>query len=235
MVFTFFFIMWFFRKDLNLNKKWRHRLLKVVFWGSLCIPIYISLVNLDHEWVYLEVIDTLQERMRKWGSDDWLYYPLSMKQDGEYISESCYDDGIARENVDEHITKIYEKSICSLDWSLPQLSYIKEKIWLPFLSLQSMREYPVPPDIVMEDLIKEPVLCMTEDSIYGEKFLNHQWIYNGNRACFAKMTWYAMLYNVWHWIVRYLLFALIVWWVIAWISITFYYKVFLYIIYGKNK
>ena len=227
--------MWFFRKDLELNKKWWHRLLKVLFWGSLCVPISTSLRNINHDRVYLEVIDTLQERMRKTESSNGIYFPSDMIRDDEYIATSCRWS-IARENIIEmNSTNTYKKSVCSFEWTMPQLSYIREKIWLPFLSLQSRREYPVMVDIVMEDLRKNPVLCIIEDSIYGQSFLNHEWMYDGNSACFAKMTGYARLYNVWNWIAWHLSFSLIVWGIVAGGAFLIYYKIILYIIYGRYK
>lgn len=236
------FVQKFFRKDLNLNGKWWHRLIKVVF---ILLLIWLPLYNVfygmremkNHYW--MEYIDTIDNRIInddivqlrsllnynehielyvKWNDRDW---PKIWSLTQYYID--YYDES----NSD----KILKSMFCAKKWDETKLNKIANETNLWYRSRSDNRVWR-PSLKQVNDEIKE-YKCVLVDKLNWEKILNHQFekldeLYIVKRTVKARVR--AFLWWCWF----YILFQAII--LIPWcILIIIYYKIIVYIIYWSYK
>lgn len=225
----------FFRKDLNLSKKWWHRLLVVAFIGGtltlLGFSISVAVINTEMKWKQVELledridsniskIENLLKPGEKIEEIGRAYYSLN-------IYDSNYDDlkeGVyCSENLVEHVETIkllrgldeyyiYEKSVHSRASSLDEF-----KDHIATFGIKC-----VLPDAETGIDGKRVSFLRTADSLFNQKIQEEWAFYERSQA----KTALAITGNV--------IIAILITLVSALLVMLFYYKVVLYVIFGKR-
>ena len=217
----------FFRKDLELNKKWWHRAIKVVRFITLIITI-IALVSefkpdLNGEIVYKwTIIDRVT-----W---NWYYKINSLLKDDEYR----YHERLSEHRRDYKTNKeILENSnpnvnlFCSNNWDSNNFDSLCEKYNLNVLDNSWFKTNTHLFEVYK--LIKKPCICISAwngDLVinYQRDFLDVWWyVYSINKPN------YVTLYLTWFW--KTILTMVIV----ILLSLLLYYNWIIYIIYWWIK
>lgn len=208
----------FFRKDLWLNKKWWHRLVKVIWIFSIVAAVFGI-------WVYLitypttyEYVEWVENRLEKtWYSTiaELLHSPK------EYINYSCIDFPnwhiLSHDEYDN-----WEWMFCSRNWSKKDLIDIATKTNLDYEDYDDVRWKFIVWSV--DDVIRaNPELCIVKTENW-HKFLRFHGVF-WNSACIVKERNKLVI-----WIYLILLTGLYVL-----VTSILYYKIIIYIIYWNYK
>jgi len=206
----------FLRKDLNLKEKWWHRLFKVIFFAGIVVIIYIAIYDSYNNEQY-KTVDTLGNRLTS---------QVNVAKDLLKKDESFGYPRYPIYQLEDMDTKTY----CSKNiWNnLKEISKISSYDYYGFYSREINAYVKTPLESYSEQLKNSDVVCLTKDSSNGIYFLNNLSIeYNRDTKIYTKDYLLTTL-NI-------LLFLLM--YITTYVVIVFflYYKIFLYIIYGKKN
>lgn len=239
----------FLRKDLNLNQKWWHRLLSIIFYGLFIFCVFIvskSAIFKDIRPVH-EVQSSLTERMTSeiksarelsepWevfynGSPYWVnmfLFRFYGKWKYQWLAKEVYN------NQDSTLDGLF----CSKNLDT-QINDLIKKTWISKFYIKEINNYlkPVSTNISIEYIKNNNVKCILIDSFWDEnKFLNPWWVAQEyqNNYDFYKRTSFSSLLNILEIVTGIITIAVILAIPFS-ILILIYYKVILYVIYGNKK
>lgn len=253
----------FFRKDLNLNEKWWHRFVKIVFYGILIIIIFFgSNFKLDGTLCHKEadLWERIKDRENKNPSKDlltlWSLKGILEVIGTDYDCEGNYWRLLRMDKYEENLDNIY----CSSNRTNEKLERLMEKTWYLFYdnsveknqeyirdylnnrnnNQRQLRRYLDTKNIysdtntVREFINKNNILCITTDNIVNTDFYYLEYTrFSLADGNICFMRDDGTSRRVDLWIK--LLIWLIYAFVIWVIWIVFYYKIFIYIVYWKSK
>ena len=254
----------FFRKDLKLNDKWRHRFLKIIFYGALIvIVLFGSNFKLDGTLCHKEA--DLWERLKdvetRNSSKDSRFTLWNLKGvleviGTDYDCEGNYWKLSRMDKYEEDLDNVY----CSSNRTNEKLEMLKEKTWYPFYDnrisenqeyirdylnnrnndQRQLRRYLDTKNIysdtntVKEFIDKNNILCIITDNTINTDFYYLEY----TRFSLADGDVCFMRDDGTSWLVNFWI-KLLLWLIYAsilWIIwIVFYYKIFIYIVYWKKK
>lgn len=231
----------FFRRDLNLNKKWWHRLLMILF---LIILIWYPLKwtwneMIDMKYYYrMEFVDKVENRIwnnvvqlssiiNHWENIDTSYWTFDIWDFTQYRTRYENIDGDFVESDD-----VYKKLYCAKNWDVNKVNELADKTNLWYLSLSDWRTWAPSAQQVNSEISKYK--CVLEDTMNGKKFLNHEFASLDNLYIVKQTTKSKRRAFRWRFGQHYLplQWAMLIPWILV---ILIYYKIIIYIIYWSYK
>lgn len=215
----------FFRNDLNLQNKWGHRLITIVFFIGFIVVLFLQIKELyiDYDFGIGKKINSVEDRLTSdlvkivdlvWPNERLNYSDLVNKS--RYTNIQLYDDAYCSKDIYKYIEYIMNK----------------EKIKLLYASeIDSARINSIPLNIFSSYLKENSIYCLSVDSFgWQRNFLQP-------RPVFAEFEDYHFYkYSTWSTFIYFLPSLLLYIWftlIISLILILIYYKIIIYIIYGK--
>ena len=236
----------FFRKDLNLNKRWWHRLLVVVFFAGFAFCLWWALVNIYSEsdnssFTYYKIVEPLSgrltsevksidqlirswERFQQYRALDLPFNNLWNKYGHLPTQKHSYEDDDLKNiycstMLYKNVNEVIERTkITSL--------YISE--------LDSSRSISLPTEEFSDYIKQKDIYCLWTDS-FGEtnKFLEPQKMFQDDYY-FYKKTLSSRMINIAESLMLISILAVVLLFIFSLIAV-FYYKVVLYVIYWNNS
>ena len=212
-----------FRKDLNLNSKWWHRLFKILFIIILSILLIMIFLNhLNKSEKHYKLIDKLENRLNDkaikidklikswevfdsrsyWGYEwYWNFWKAEL-----YCSNKLYDI----DNIKYIINETWINSFNRFSWTKTTIEELKE---------------------IREDIKKNNIKCIIKDHTFQVDFLNPMESFNND--WFYKKDNLDYFLDSFHWIdfMLNILLAIVLYLILVYII---YYKIFLYIVFWKQ-
>lgn len=240
----------FFRKDLNLGRKWWHRLLAVIFFWLFVYCIFSATKSMIFEWGLRPVhrvqskleeritteVKSAKELLKQW---EVLYrgspygvniFLFRFYWEGKY-------QGLVKEiynNQDDTVNGLF----CS-NQLYAQINEVIKKTGISKFYVKEINNFlePVSTKIATEYIKNNNVKCILIDGFWGEnKFLNPWWVAQEyqNDYYFYKKTGFANFLTIME-VITWIITVIVLLAIPFSLLMLIYYKIILYVIYGKSK